>query len=296
MKLHLPLSLRSALLVLLCVASSSAEDVLQDTSYSVSQNYFAQSGNYVGQGEQPTYNLTFSGDRLTAISDPNSMGFVMVDGNTLDISNIKTLTFKDFCLNSFSVDVDGDGGSEVTADMGAAICAGGASSVSAGSGIELRGSILLSNNGAIQFINNVTKRGGGGAIGLYGSDLNVNDNHSVLFDGNTASMERGGAIVAYNSGVYFRRNNAITFTNNRTDNWEGGAINIGGTTYSETTSMVFDANKSIEFSSNYARSGGALSLRMGSNSSETHVFQNNIGDASSSDTVDILFKLNESTF
>lgn len=129
------------------------------------------------------------------------------------------------------------------------------------------GTMSLSENGSITFLNNTTGGMGytGGAIYNKGSFVMSGNTGEILFEGNKAALEQGPGCAVYNEGAFTMNmadNKNIRFTQNSTT--RGGAI-----AYKEGTQGILSLgqNSLVTFSGNTASEvGGAIAGFISSNS------------------------------
>ncbi|MBQ4613671.1 MAG: hypothetical protein IJB31_01915, partial [Akkermansia sp.] len=192
MKLHLPLSLRSALLVTVAALSSypstQAEEVSisSDTLYQYATVFSKGSSSYIGAGDTPTYTLTFEAlicykeNTSPPVVDYCTQGFALV-GDELSFSNLKTLEFKHHRFRStwyeWGGGVLGGSGSNYNLWGGSVINAGMADSISEEANSPQACVVNITGNGNVLFRDNKSYNGGG-AVAIKNTELTIQDNKS----------------------------------------------------------------------------------------------------------------------
>lgn len=119
---------------------------------------------------------------------------------------------------------------------------------------NVEASITFQNNGRVSFANNKATYGYGGAI--HGADITFDgQTEGVYFSDNSA--QRGGAICISETGsLRFEGNETVEFTGNSTTKYDGGAIYAAWSWNKESGSIEFTGNETVTFSNNYASSNG----------------------------------------
>lgn len=254
MKLHLPVRLLRAVVLLAAVAPSAlyakytapTEIVIPDTyTNSVELSGSAE----ITSGTQSTAHLVTGDVNIAINSMSTDYSYLYTSSSATDLGS---LTFTKY-LSVNSPDVTFDNLKDLTFKS---------KSSWEGGAVSVKGNLHFKNNAAITFNSNTAEISGGAAF--VNGTTEFKNNANVSFNGNNAKSNGGAILVNYNDTItgqqlIVNENNNVTFHNNSAQGpggCLGGALNISANIQlNHNGELSFSSNKAI---GNYLGHGGAI--------------------------------------
>ena len=112
--------------------------------------------------------------------------------------------------------------------------------------------VTFDDNASVTFNNNEASDDGGAVSCWFSSPITFDGNSSVTFNNNEASINGGAVYCQSSSHITFDGNSRVTFNNNEAS-VDGGAV------YVLLSSVTFEGDISVNFTSNTAENGGTIS-------------------------------------
>ena len=254
MKLHLPVRLLRAVVLLAAVAPSAlyakytapTEIVIPDTyTNSVELSGSAE----ITSGTQSTAHLVTGDVNIAINSMSTDYSYLYTSSSATDLGS---LTFTKY-LSVNSPDVTFDNLKDLTFKS---------KSSWEGGAVSVKGNLHFKNNAAITFNSNTAEISGGAAF--VNGTTEFKNNANVSFNGNNAKSNGGAILVNYNDTItgqqlIVNENNNVTFHNNSAQGQGGclgGALHISANIQlNHNGELSFSSNKAI---GNYLGHGGAI--------------------------------------